>query len=43
MRLTVYTDYSLRTLIYLGAKKQDELTTIQEISDAYNISKNYTS
>ena len=41
MRLTVYTDYSLRTLIYLGAKKQDELTTIQEISDAYNISKNH--
>lgn len=41
MRLTVYTDYSLRTLIYLGAKNEDELTTIQEISDAYNISKNH--
>jgi len=41
MRLTLYTDYSLRTLIYLGAKEDGELSTIQEISDAYNISKNH--
>lgn len=41
MRLTVYTDYSLRTLIFLGAKEREQLTTIQEISDAYNISKNH--
>lgn len=39
MRLTLYTDYSLRTLIYLGAKEDGQLSTIQEISDAYNISK----
>ncbi|MBT2583518.1 Rrf2 family transcriptional regulator [Planococcus sp. ISL-109] len=41
MRLTMYTDYSLRVLIYLGTKEEDKLTTIQEISDAYNISKNH--
>lgn len=41
MRLTMYTDFSLRVLIYLGTKEPDELTTIQEISEAYNISKNH--
>lgn len=41
MRLTMYTDFSLRVLIYLGTKEQGKLTTIQEISDAYNISKNH--
>jgi Rrf2 family nitric oxide-sensitive transcriptional repressor len=41
MRLTMYTDYSLRVLIYLGTKDNDKLTTIQEISDAYHISKNH--
>jgi Rrf2 family transcriptional regulator, nitric oxide-sensitive transcriptional repressor len=41
MRLTMYTDFSLRVLIYLGSKEPEKLTTIQEISDAYNISKNH--
>ena len=41
MRLTMYTDFSLRVLIYLGTKEPDKLTTIQEISEAYNISKNH--
>lgn len=41
MRLTLYTDYSLRVLLYLGAKKPEELSTIQAISDAYGISKNH--
>lgn len=41
MRLTVYTDYSLRVLIYLGLRDRDELSTIQEIADNYNISKNH--
>ncbi|MGK7376634.1 RrF2 family transcriptional regulator [Planococcus sp. 1R117A] len=41
MRLTMYTDYSLRVLIYLASKEENKLSTIQEISDAYNISKNH--
>lgn len=41
VRLTLYTDYSLRVLLFLGAKKPDELSTIKEISDAYGISKNH--
>ncbi|MCM3638355.1 Rrf2 family transcriptional regulator [Sporosarcina luteola] len=41
MRLTLYTDYSLRVLMYLGTKETGELSTIQEISDRYNISKNH--
>lgn len=41
MRLTLYTDYSLRVLIYLGLKGNDQLSTIQEIADRYNISKNH--
>lgn len=41
MRLTNYTDYSLRILIYLGSMKNDKLASIQEIADAYNISKNH--
>jgi hypothetical protein len=38
MRLTVYTDYSLRMLMYL-AVKGDGLATITEVADAYGISK----
>ncbi|WKA58012.1 Rrf2 family transcriptional regulator [Planococcus shenhongbingii] len=41
MRLTMYTDYSLRVLIYLASKEENKLSTIQEISDAYTISKNH--
>lgn len=40
MRLTMYTDYSLRVLLYL-AYKQDRLVTISEMSDFYNISRNH--
>jgi Rrf2 family nitric oxide-sensitive transcriptional repressor len=40
MRLTVYTDYALRVLMYL-ALKEDELATIAEISKSYGISKNH--
>lgn len=41
MRLTLYTDYSLRVLIFLAAKPEDELSTVAEISDAFMISKNH--
>lgn len=40
MHITRYTDYSLRVLIYLAARR-DRLATIQEISDSYEISKNH--
>lgn len=40
MKLTDYTDYSLRVMLYLALRGQ-ELATIQEISDAYGISKNH--
>lgn len=41
MRMTMYTDFSLRVLMYVGAKEKSDLTTIQEISTAYGISKNH--
>lgn len=40
MRLTAYTDYSLRTLIFL-AMNRDQLVTIQQIADAHGIAKNH--
>jgi Rrf2 family transcriptional regulator, nitric oxide-sensitive transcriptional repressor len=40
MKLTDYTDYSLRTLMY-AATRPDELVTIQEISDAFGIPRNH--
>jgi Rrf2 family nitric oxide-sensitive transcriptional repressor len=40
MRLTAYTDYALRTLMYL-ATNRDRLVTIQDIADLHDISKNH--
>jgi Rrf2 family nitric oxide-sensitive transcriptional repressor len=40
MRLTDYTDYALRVLMYLGAQR-GRLVTIQEVADRHGISKNH--
>jgi hypothetical protein len=39
MHLTWFSDYTLRTLIYLGLRS-DQLCTIDEIAGAYDISAN---
>lgn len=40
MKLTQYTDYSLRVLMYLGSKPGEKVQ-IDEIAGFYNISKNH--
>lgn len=40
MRLTTYTDYTLRALMYMGLNR-DRLVTIQEIAELHAISKNH--
>jgi Rrf2 family nitric oxide-sensitive transcriptional repressor len=40
LRLTVYTDYALRLLMYL-ALKDDGLATVSEIASSYGISRNH--
>lgn len=40
MRLTSYSDYSLRVLLYV-AVNSEKLVTIKEISEAYEISSNH--
>ena len=40
MRLTAYTDYSLRALIFL-AMNREQRVTIQQIADAHGIAKNH--
>ncbi len=38
MRITAYSNYALRTLMY-AALKGDELSRVKDIAEAYNISK----
>lgn len=40
MKLTTYTDYALRTLMYL-ATHRDRLVTISDIAEVHGISKNH--
>ncbi|MEK3906809.1 Rrf2 family transcriptional regulator [Oceanobacillus sp. FSL W7-1309] len=41
MQLKKYTDYALRVLIYTGTKPNDELASIKEISEVFNISQHH--
>ena len=41
MQLTRHTDFSLRVLIYLSLNKSEELITINEISEHFEILKNH--
>lgn len=40
MRLTGFTDFALRVLMYVGAKGET-LSTVEEIADAYGISRHH--
>lgn len=40
MRLTRYTDYAIRVMIYLGARP-GELCSIKAVADAFSISQNH--
>lgn len=40
MKLTLYTDYSMRVLLYLGANS-GRLSSIAEVAQAYGISQNH--
>lgn len=40
MRLTTFSDYSLRVLMYLGVHSE-RLATIREITEAYGVSENH--
>lgn len=41
MRMTMYTDFSLRLLIYLAIRPTGEKATVPEIADSYGISKHH--
>lgn len=41
MQLTTFTDYSLRVLISVGSKRDQELSTIPEVAKQYGISRNH--
>lgn len=40
MRMTLFADYSLRVLLYLAAH-EEKLCSIQEVAEAYKISRNH--
>ncbi|MCL9781654.1 nitric oxide-sensing transcriptional repressor NsrR [Vibrio sp. S4M6] len=41
MQLTNFTDYALRTLIFLASLPKDELTNITEVTNLFGVSRNH--
>jgi len=41
MRLTTFTDLGLRTLMYLASLPPKQLSSVAQVSNVYNISKNH--
>ncbi|WP_373944713.1 Rrf2 family transcriptional regulator [Vibrio chagasii] len=41
MRITSFTDYGLRTLIYLACLPKDELSSVPKVSQVYKVSQNH--
>lgn len=41
MRITTFTDFSLRTLIYLASLPAEQLSSVQQVSKVYNVSQNH--
>ncbi len=41
MQLTSFTDYGLRALIYMASLPDDKMTSITEVSEIYNVSRNH--
>jgi len=40
MRITAFTDYSLRTLMYLASLPEGQLSSVKQVSQLYGISQN---
>lgn len=41
MRLTKHTDYAFRVLIYLASMPADQLSTVQEIAEKFDVSRSH--
>lgn len=41
MRLTKHTDYAFRVLIYLASMPADQLSTVQEIAETFDVSRSH--
>ncbi|CAH0535867.1 nitric oxide-sensing transcriptional repressor NsrR [Vibrio marisflavi] len=41
MQLTNFTDYALRTLIYLASLPEEQLTNITEVTELFGVSRNH--
>ena len=41
MKLTKHTDYAFRVLLYVAVKKDNDLSTIKEVTQAFNMSRDH--